>query len=190
MNQYLKAMRNGFNFHDRASRKEYWLFLLITYVVSVITLVLDMEFDFADGEALVLTGILCLVHIIPALAVSVRRLHDVDKSGWWLLIGFTGIGAIILLVFFCLGSTKGQNHYGPAPDGTGHDTGHNSPNNANQALGQPEGPHSRPTQPQAVQGAQPDPLAQLEKLKVLHDSGTLDDAEFAQMKTYLLSKAE
>lgn len=189
MNQYLKAMRNGFNFHDRASRKEYWLFLLITYVFSVVTAFLDMEFDFADGEALVLTGILYLVHLIPLLAVSVRRLHDVDKSGWWLLIGFTGIGAVLLLVFFCLGSTKGQNHYGPAPSGTGHDLGHSGPDSAFEAQRQPKGPHSPPARPESALHAPTDALAQLEKLKALHDSGTLNDAEFAQMKADLLGKA-
>ena len=189
MNQYLKAMRNGFNFHDRASRKEYWLFVLITYAMSVITVILDTELGFADEGALVFTGVLYLVHLIPLLAVSVLRLHDVDKSGWWLLISFTGIGAIILLVVFCLGSTKGQNHYGPAPDGTGRGTGDSGHDSPNRAQGQPEGLHSPSAQPQAVAGPNPDPLAQLEKLKVLHDSGTIDDDEFVQMKANLLGKA-
>ncbi|MBM2391495.1 DUF805 domain-containing protein, partial [Sulfitobacter pseudonitzschiae] len=137
MTKYLNAMRNGFNFHGRASRSEFWLFFLITWVMSVITVTLDAALGFADEGALVLTGILYLVHIIPSLAVSVRRLHDIDKSGWWLLISFTGIGAPILLVMFCLAPTKGQNHYGPALDGTQAPDAHSGLYSAPEGQSQP-----------------------------------------------------
>ncbi len=65
-----------------------------------------------------LSGIYSLAVIIPTLALSVRRLHDTDRSGWWILIGLVPlIGSIVLLVFYVMDSTPGQNRFGPNPKG-------------------------------------------------------------------------
>ena len=105
------------------------LFVLIVYAV-LITLFF-MGFDFAamnaGGDpqisaigwiAMALLGIFALGIIVPTLAVIVRRLHDQDKSGWFILIQFIPyVGAIVLLVFMCLDGTKGENRFGADPKG-------------------------------------------------------------------------
>ena len=60
----------------------------------------------------VLSTFFSLAHLLPSLAVAVRRLHDTDRSGWWFLIVFTGIGAIVLFVWYCFRGTPGQNRFG------------------------------------------------------------------------------
>ena len=73
--------------------------------------------DFVLGTG-ALSGLYNLAVIIPSLAVGARRLHDTDRSGWWQLIAFIPlIGAIILLVFFCLDSKPGENRFGANPKG-------------------------------------------------------------------------
>lgn len=67
------------------------------------------------GLVMILYVLFSLGIIIPMLAVSFRRLHDTDKSAWWLLIGFIPFGGLVLLVFFCLEGTQGDNNFGPDP---------------------------------------------------------------------------
>ncbi|MBB4305033.1 uncharacterized membrane protein YhaH (DUF805 family) [Rhodobium orientis] len=117
MTAYLKAMRHYFDFKGRASRAEFWLFTLFVILFGIVTATIDIALGFADEGALVFTGLLSITHVIPSLAVSVRRLHDTDKSGWWLLIGLTGIGQIVLVVLYLLPPTEGPNRFGPAPRG-------------------------------------------------------------------------
>jgi len=104
---------NYANFNGRARRKEYWGFTLINFIISmVITGILG-----AISIDLINFGyIYSLAVFIPGLAVSVRRLHDIGKSGWWLLIAFIPlIGAILLIVWMCTDSDAGANEYGPNP---------------------------------------------------------------------------
>lgn len=65
-----------------------------------------------------LTSLVILAAIVPSIAVGVRRLHDQDKSGWFMLLGLIPLVGIVLLVFFCLEGTKGPNQYGPDPLGS------------------------------------------------------------------------
>ena len=110
-------------FRGRSRRSEYWfiqLFLVITNVaVGVIDLILmdgDVDRFIANGGGGVVGLVWILVTLIPALAVLVRRLHDIGRSGWWALIGFVPVlGAIVLLVFTVSDSTPGENAYGPSP---------------------------------------------------------------------------
>jgi uncharacterized membrane protein YhaH (DUF805 family) len=106
------------NFSERARRKEYFLFVLVYVILNVVFVVIDVGTG-TFNEAIsmgALTGIFVLAMIVPGLAVSVRRLHDTNRSGWWLLIGFIPlVGSIWLLVLVCLRGTSGENRFGPDP---------------------------------------------------------------------------
>jgi uncharacterized membrane protein YhaH (DUF805 family) len=98
-------------FSGRARRSEYWWFYLAYLLVYVAAVVID-----AVLGVMILEVIVGLAALIPTLAVSVRRLHDVGKSGWWLLIGLIPLaGPIVLLVFSCQDSVFGTNQWGPSP---------------------------------------------------------------------------
>jgi uncharacterized membrane protein YhaH (DUF805 family) len=98
-------------FSGRARRSEYWWFYLAYVIVSIVASIIDGLLGVT-----VLTIIVSLGLLIPTLAVSVRRLHDIGKSGWWLLIGLIPlVGAIILIVFACQDSQPGTNQWGPSP---------------------------------------------------------------------------
>lgn len=109
---YLEVLKKYAVFSGRARRKEYWTFLLFNIIIG---LVLGGIAWLAGGPD-VLGSIYSLVVLIPGIAVSVRRLHDTDRSGWWLLIGLIPlIGAIVLLVLMAQDSQPGANQYGPNP---------------------------------------------------------------------------
>lgn len=107
------CLSNYVGFSGRAPRSEYWffeLFLLIVYVVGIII-------DVTIGHQIVMP-ICSLGLILPTFAVLMRRLHDLDKSGWWWLISFIPlVGAIWLLVLMCTRGTAGPNRFGPDPLG-------------------------------------------------------------------------
>ena len=107
------------NFSDRASRSEYWLFTLfltiLGLVVGFIEGAMGVPWDevWSPGST-----VLTIVTLIPALAVTVRRLHDLNKSGWWLLLYFTIIGIFFpLLYWFCKKGDEEENRFGPNPIG-------------------------------------------------------------------------
>ena len=103
---------NYANFNGRASRSEFWYFFLFNIVVSIVLGLVD---NLILGFPL-LQAIFGLALLIPGLAVSVRRLHDKDKSGWWLLIALVPlIGAILLIVWYATEGTPGDNQFGPPP---------------------------------------------------------------------------
>ena len=107
-----EALKKYAVFNGRARRKEYWLFFLFFFIVSIIANVIDV-FAMTMGT---ISLIVTLGLIIPHIAVSVRRLHDINRSGWWMLIGLIPlIGGIVLLVFFCKDGTNGSNPYGEDP---------------------------------------------------------------------------
>lgn len=108
------------DFSGRARRSEYWYFALFGFLVGIVTSVLDgvlgTDYDGATSGGLINT-VVSLAFFLPSLAVGVRRLHDTDRSGWWILIGLIPIiGWILLLVWFCTDS-KADNQYGPNPKG-------------------------------------------------------------------------
>ena len=110
------AFSNYVNFKDRARRSEYWYFTLFNILVSIATSVIDIFVLGFDAEGfLPLNTIFGLATLLPGIAVSVRRLHDIGKSGWWLLIIFTIIGIIPLIYWYCQPSTPGPNEYGQQP---------------------------------------------------------------------------
>ena len=117
MNWYLSVVKNYVGFSGRARRKEYWMFILVNIIISIVLSIVDrVVFDAGNGGISLLSGLYSLGVLLPSLAVSVRRLHDTDRSGWWLLIALIPlIGAIVLLVFCVQDSQPGSNQYGPNP---------------------------------------------------------------------------
>ncbi len=109
------AFRNYVTFAGRASRSEYWFWVLFTIIGGIVTAILDhaafSENDFSTPINTIF-NVLCL---LPSLAVGARRLHDIGKSGWWLLIALSIIGIIVLIVWACQKSDAGPNAYGPEP---------------------------------------------------------------------------
>lgn len=104
------------DFSGRARRSEYWYFALFGFLVNVVTTILDkiLGTDYSSSGGLVST-LVSFALFLPSLAVGVRRLHDTDRSGWWILIGIIPIiGWILIIVWFCTDS-KPDNQYGPNP---------------------------------------------------------------------------
>lgn len=114
------------DFSGRSRRKEYWMFILFTVIVYAALVLLGGGLDTMDdptaeaefGIWQILLLIFAVGTFIPALAVQVRRFHDQDKSGWFVLLGFIPlIGGLIVLVFMCLEGTPGPNRFGADPKG-------------------------------------------------------------------------
>ena len=118
MNWYLKVLKEYANFNGRARRKEYWMFTIFNIIFGGIAMTLDSVFGIAiEGVGYgPLYGVYVLVLFIPGLAVAVRRLHDIGKSGWMILIALIPvIGAIWILVLMLTDSKLGKNQYGENP---------------------------------------------------------------------------
>lgn len=123
MSWYLKVLRNYVGFSGRARRKEYWMFTLFSSIAFIVTGILDTVFGTFDAQAGIglLSTLYGLAVFLPTLAVNVRRLHDTDRSGWWLLLGFIPlIGGLVLLVFTLLEGTRGDNRFGADPKAGEH----------------------------------------------------------------------
>ncbi|MBV9455213.1 MAG: DUF805 domain-containing protein [Rubrobacter sp.] len=120
MNWYLEVLNKYAVFSGRARREEYWMFLLINFVISIVLIFIDLligTFSPQTGVGL-LEGLYSLAVLIPSIAVTVRRLHDTGRTGWWIFISLIPfIGWIVLLIFMVLDSEPGTNEYGPNPKG-------------------------------------------------------------------------
>jgi len=115
---FSEAINSGFQkyvtFSGRAARSEYWYWTLFMFIAQVVAAIIDtMLFPFSAFSPF--HTIVSLGLFLPGLAVSVRRLHDLDSVGWWLLLVFTGIGILILIIWFCVRGTVGPNRFGPDP---------------------------------------------------------------------------
>ena len=112
MNWYLEVLKKYTVFNGRSRRKEYWMFFLFNVIIAC---VLGFIEGIVGGPG-VLGAIYSLAVLIPGIAVSVRRLHDTARSGWWLLIGLVPlIGVIVLIVFMAQEGDPGDNPFGPNP---------------------------------------------------------------------------
>lgn len=113
-----EAIKNGFNnyatFSGRAARSEFWYWVLFAVLVTAAGGIVD-EAVLPNVESGLFAPLISLALLLPGLAVSVRRLHDVDRVGWWLLIYITVIGIIFLIVWDCTKGTSGPNRFGPDP---------------------------------------------------------------------------
>jgi uncharacterized membrane protein YhaH (DUF805 family) len=111
MEWYLAVLKKYAVFTGRARRSEFWYFVLFNIIIAVILNVLGMALG-----TFVLGALYALAVFIPGLAVSVRRLHDTGRSGWWILLGLIPIVGAIILIIFCIEDSKpGENQYGPNP---------------------------------------------------------------------------
>ncbi len=103
------------NFGGRASRSEFWLFVLFVVLGGLILGVIDGVVGIEQGDPVSLGNAFGLLTFLPGLAVAVRRLHDTNRSGWWYLISFTIIGYIPLLYWWCVRGEEGENRFGLEP---------------------------------------------------------------------------
>lgn len=127
MHWMLMPLRRYAEFSGRSRRKEFWMWVLLTTIVSTIITVIGLlgaeEGVFSDEEEITLyfactLGLMSLLIFIPNLAVIVRRLHDTDRSGWNILWGLVpALGFFILLYFYVTEGTQGPNRYGADPKG-------------------------------------------------------------------------
>jgi len=110
------ALRKYVTFQGRARRAELWYFALFQLILFAIALI----FEFIHtGLGQTLYTLLAIALFLPNIAVGIRRLHDIDRSGWWILIDFVPLaGPIILLVWYCTAGTPGPNQFGPDPKAT------------------------------------------------------------------------
>ena len=123
MEWYLKVMRDNYaNFSGRARRKEYWMFTLFftLFLIASIFIMAILFSSVSEHTGSLIGGILIiglyLTHLVPALAVTVRRLHDTGKSGWFYLLALIPyIGGLIIFIFTVIEGDKGDNKYGPDP---------------------------------------------------------------------------
>ena len=129
MSWYTKVLKQYVDFSGRARRTEYWMFTLFNVIILVVLGFVDNALGFGSftgssgGGSLafsanlgLLGALYSLAVLLPSLAVAVRRLHDTNRSGWWLLIGLIPfLGGIVLLVFMVLEGTRGPNAHGPDP---------------------------------------------------------------------------
>lgn len=120
MDGFVTAFRRYAEFSGRSRRREFWGFMLI-YILGCIALAIaDVVLGlFSANIGLgLLSGLFALVLLVPSLAVTIRRMHDIDRSGWWYLVGFVPlVGGIVLLVFSLQGGTPGPNRFGEDPKG-------------------------------------------------------------------------
>jgi uncharacterized membrane protein YhaH (DUF805 family) len=134
--EYMFApLKRFFDFSGRSRRKEFWLWFLLVIIVYVVAGILDVQLglggstqsssNYGDGSVGasasfnggILTLAWMLITLIPNLAVTVRRLHDVDKSGWFILLGLIPLVGFYLLYLYCQPGTPGPNRFGPDPKG-------------------------------------------------------------------------
>ena len=112
MNWYLKAMKQYVDFSGRARRKEYWMYFLVYFLITLVCGVVEGVLSMPG----VLTGLVALVHLLPSLGVTVRRLHDTDRSGWWILIALIPlVGWLVLLYFTVIAGQTQDNRFGADP---------------------------------------------------------------------------
>jgi uncharacterized membrane protein YhaH (DUF805 family) len=111
MKYYLKVLKEYAVFKGRARRTEFWMFVLFNIIFSIVATILDKFIGIK-----IISSLYGLAVLIPSLAVGVRRLHDIAKSGWWWLIGLIPlVGQIWLIVLFASNGNSGENKYGPDP---------------------------------------------------------------------------
>ena len=118
MEWMLLPLKRYAQFSGRSRRKEYWMFTLFTILVSIAASLIDVILGFGFQNNGPVGIIASLALLVPGIAVAMRRLHDTDRSGWWLLLFLLPIiGWIVLLVFYCTDGTPGTNRFGPDPKG-------------------------------------------------------------------------
>lgn len=115
----LSAIKSAYGkyatFSGRATRGEFWWFLLFFVLTYVAALFVILAVESLRAVAFVALAVFYLASLVPYLSVMVRRLHDTNRSGWWFWISLIPFGSIVLLVLLALPGTVGPNKYGPDP---------------------------------------------------------------------------
>jgi uncharacterized membrane protein YhaH (DUF805 family) len=119
MNYYLKVLQNYANFNGRARRAEYWYFFLFNVIFAFTAMSLDNVAGLANDLTGYgpISGLYVLFAFIPGLAVAVRRMHDIGKSGWMILVGLIPVICLLFLILAATKGNKGENEYGQDPKG-------------------------------------------------------------------------
>lgn len=117
MNWYMAVIRKYAEFNGRARRKEYWMFVLMNFLIGILIGIVGAIIGETGGLISVsLSGLYTLFIFLPYWTVTVRRLHDTNKSGWWILINLIPFfGQIIMFIFMVIDSDPNENAYGPNP---------------------------------------------------------------------------
>ncbi|MEO2074245.1 MAG: DUF805 domain-containing protein [Bacillus sp. (in: firmicutes)] len=113
MQWFLKALQNYAVFNGRARRKEYWFFILFVGIISIVLTVLMEATN--SWAAIIIALVFYVAIIIPSIAVTVRRLHDIGRSGWWYLLSLVPLGNLVIFIFTLLESQPEENQWGPNP---------------------------------------------------------------------------
>lgn len=118
MSWYLKVLKNYVGFSGRARRKEFWMFTLVNLIIAFVLGFVDGILGTIHHETGMglLGGVYALAMLLPSIAVTTRRLHDTNRSGWWQLLYFIPIiGALVVLIFTLMDGTPGENRFGSDP---------------------------------------------------------------------------
>jgi uncharacterized membrane protein YhaH (DUF805 family) len=115
VNYFLEALKNYVTFTGRATRQQYWMYILFYIVFYFIAVTLDINLGQFDKEKM--TGFISTVYtfglLLPTIAILARRLHDIGRSSWWILLILIPVaGSLVILVFTLMDSQKGENEYG------------------------------------------------------------------------------
>ena len=163
-------------FEGTAGKAEFWYFYLLGMGLNVLSYFIDLNyFGVREGFGPA-SGIVGLVFVLPGMAVAARRLHDVGKSGWWQLIGLTGIGLIPLIIWW---ASDGGKKYRPST--TRRDDDDEPP-----ARRSRERSESKFSFGSSSKSGKSDVIDELEELKELYEDGTLSEAQFKKAKKKLL----
>jgi uncharacterized membrane protein YhaH (DUF805 family) len=179
LNWYLYVLKKYAVFDGRARRKEYWMFVLFNILFSMAAGILDsiLGLDFRSSGSGLIGTVYGLAVLIPGIAVMVRRLHDVGRSGWFFFINLIPIiGWIWFLIVLCTDGNPGLNKYGPNPK-------ESEPGEPNLKVADLIGGPKAASDSVAYDTAQ-----QIKKLAELKDAGVLTEEEFVAKKQELLDK--
>lgn len=115
MHWYIEVLKKYATFRGRARRREYWILTLVNFLIVLVVAGITEILPGAEDVLFFILGVYWFAIILPSLAVSVRRLHDTGRSGWWLLLGIVPFLGIVVLIFMLLAGNHGENRYGPDP---------------------------------------------------------------------------
>jgi len=115
MNWFLVALKKYAVFSGRSTRSEFWYFTLFQIIIIIGLSLLLAVIGLSPEIAAIVPLVASLALLLPAIAVGVRRLHDIDKSGWWMLLMIVPIVSLLLIIFFVKKGTDGQNRFGEDP---------------------------------------------------------------------------
>ena len=110
MNYFIEGLKKFADFSGRATRTQYWMFVLVYMIIYVVLSVIDYQLG-----TVILAAVFSLALLIPSISIATRRLHDTGRTGWWQLIALIPLLGLIVLIFFLVQDSQDDNEYGPSP---------------------------------------------------------------------------